>query len=102
MIDIPNEYHNHFILNQIHDMYITSPLKFIDKIFDSFSKLFVDQMVRIWMNSHIQIIDQLSKVNVWNKENEQVEQIFHAREALMNILIYLNFSKLCYSINNVY
>ena len=31
--DIPNEHHNHFILNQIQDMYITPSLKFMDEIF---------------------------------------------------------------------
>ena len=31
--DIPNENHNHFTLDQISDMYITSPSKFMDEIF---------------------------------------------------------------------
>ena len=43
--DKSNEHHNHFILNQIHDMYITSPLKFMDEIFESLPNLFVDHII---------------------------------------------------------
>ena len=46
MTDIPNEHHNPFIFNQIHDMYITSPLHFMDEIFESFPDLFFDQMLK--------------------------------------------------------
>ena len=46
MTDIPNEHHNHFILNQIQDMSITSPLKFMDETFESFPNLFVDKMIK--------------------------------------------------------
>ena len=45
--DITNEHHNCFIFNQILDRFITSPLKFIDEIFESFSKLCVDQMKKM-------------------------------------------------------
>ena len=34
MTDAPNEYHNHFILNQIPDFYITSMLKVMDDTVD--------------------------------------------------------------------
>ena len=34
MIDIPNEHHHNFILNQIQYMYVSSPLKFMDEIFE--------------------------------------------------------------------
>ena len=47
------------------------------------------------MNSHIQIVAQLSKFNEWNKENQQMEQMYNAREEMMNILSYVDFSKLC-------
>ena len=46
MTDIPNEHHNIFILNQIHDMYMTSSLKFMDEIFRLLSDLFVYQMLK--------------------------------------------------------
>ena len=71
-IDIPNENYNHFILNQIHDMYITSPLKFMDEIFEFLTNLFVYQMLYKLMNSHIQTVAQSSKANVWNKDNKQM------------------------------
>ena len=45
MTDIPNELQNCLILNQIHYMYITSPLKFMDEIFKSLLNLFVGQML---------------------------------------------------------
>ena len=47
MTDIPNEHHNFFIFDQIHDMYITSPLNLMEKIFEPFPNLFVDQMFKI-------------------------------------------------------
>ena len=34
MTDITNEHHIHLILNQIQDIYITSPSKFMDEIFE--------------------------------------------------------------------
>ena len=48
-----------FPLGHIHAMYITSPLKFMDEIFESLPNLFVVQMIKKWMNAHIQILDQL-------------------------------------------
>ena len=46
MTDIPNEHHNSFILNQMHGMYMTSSLKFMDEIFRLLSDLFVYQMLK--------------------------------------------------------
>ena len=45
-IDTPNEHHNHFIVNQIPDFYITSPPKLIDDTFTSFPELFFDEMIK--------------------------------------------------------
>ena len=50
------------------------------------------------MNSHVQIVAQLSKVNLWNKENQKMEPMYNAREEIMNILDYINFSKLFHAI----
>ena len=47
--------------------------------FTSLPKLFVDKMIKIWMNSHIKVLTQLSKVLKCNKENQQVEQLYIAR-----------------------
>ena len=46
MADIPNEHNNNFILNQIQDMYITSLLKFMDKIYEPFPNLVIDGMIK--------------------------------------------------------
>ena len=70
----------------------------MDDILESFPKLFVDIILKKWMNSHIQIMDQLSKVNLWNKENQQMEQIYNARDDMMNILSYADSSNLCHVI----
>ena len=48
-----------------------------------------------WTNAQIQIVAQLSKVNVRNKYNQQVEQMYNEREEIINILSYVDFSKLC-------
>ena len=47
------------------------------------------------MSSHVQILAQLSEVNVCNKDKQQMEQIYNAGEYMMNILSYVNFVKLC-------
>ena len=44
MTDTPNEHHNYSILNQIPYFNMTSPFKIIYDIFESLSKLFVDEM----------------------------------------------------------
>ena len=46
------------------------------------------------MNSHIKVVDQLSKVVKWNKKNQQMEQMYIAREQETIILSYVGFSKL--------
>ena len=43
-IDAPKEHHNHFILNQKPDFYITSLSKLMDDTFTSLPKLFVFEM----------------------------------------------------------
>ena len=45
MTDIPDQNNNNFILNKIPDMYITSPSKFMNEIFESFTNLYVDRML---------------------------------------------------------
>ena len=75
MTDITNENYNYLILNHIKDMNIISPLKFINETFEFLPNLFVDIMVKECMNAHIQIVDQLSKVNLCNKENQQTEEL---------------------------
>ena len=47
MIDTTNEHHNHYILNHIPELYITSPLKLMDDIFESFSSPSVDKMQKM-------------------------------------------------------
>ena len=42
-----NEHYNRFIMNHIHDMYITSPLNFMDEIFKSLPKIFVDKILNM-------------------------------------------------------
>ena len=69
MTDTTNEHHNYFILNHIKHTYITSPLKLMDDIFESFPKLFFDRIQKC-MNLHIQIVAQLSKFYVRKKENQ--------------------------------
>ena len=43
---------------------------------------------------------QLSKINVWNKDNNKMEQMYNEIEELTNILGYVDFAKLCNVINN--
>ena len=47
MTDMPYEHHNHFILNHIQDIYITSTLKFMYEIFESLPNLFVDKILKM-------------------------------------------------------
>ena len=56
--------HLGFILNPRHYMYITSPLGIMEKMLVSYLGLFVKKILELWMNNNIQIVAQLSKVNV--------------------------------------
>ena len=48
-------------------MFITSPLKYMDEIFELLPNLLVDQILLERMNTNIQILDQRSKVYVWDE-----------------------------------
>ena len=89
IIDTPEIHHLGFILNKIHAIYITYPLKTTEETF-YFSELFVLK-IEPGMNYNIQIFDQLSKVNVWNQHNKQVKQMYYGREELIIILSYVFF-----------
>ena len=52
----------------------------MDDTFTSLTKLYVDEMIKKWMNSHIKVVVQLSKVVKWNKDNQQIEQMYIAKE----------------------
>ena len=47
MTDTTNEHHDNFILNQVLDFYITSLSNLMDGMFESFTKLFVDRMLKM-------------------------------------------------------
>ena len=46
------------------------------------------------MNDNTQIVAKLSKVNVWNKNNQQMEKMYNGREELVNIFSYVDIKKL--------
>ena len=98
MNDTPNEHNINFLLNQISDFHITLLIKLMDDIFESLANLFVDKMVKKRMKLHVQIVDQLSKFNLWNKDNKIMELMYNAREKMMNILSCVVFAKLCHII----
>ena len=52
-------------------MYITSPLKFLSETFASFLKLFVKKLLEPWINANIQIVAQVSKIDVWDKHSKK-------------------------------
>ena len=79
MDDILNEHHHHFILNNIQDMYITSPLKFIDEIFELFPNLFVDEILKI-DECRYPNCGSVIKSKCMEKYNQQMKQMFNARE----------------------
>ena len=51
----------------------------MDDTFTSLPKLFVDEIVNYWINSHIKVVAQLSKVVKWNVENQEMEQRYISR-----------------------
>ena len=79
MTDNPEINHIGFILNKRHDMYITPQLKIVEETFVSFSELFVKKNLVPWIKTSIQIVDHLSKVNIWNQHNQQMEQMYNRR-----------------------
>ena len=46
MIDMLNKYNIDFILNQIHDVYITSPLNIMEENFESMPNLFLNKILK--------------------------------------------------------
>ena len=91
MTDNTKKHHIGFLLNQRHDIYIKSLLNIMDQNFVSLPKLFVNKMLIKWINANIQIVAQLSKVNVRNKHNQQMEEIYNERDILTNIFSYVGF-----------
>ena len=67
MTDEPKEHHNRFILNQNPFFYIISLSNLMDDTFISLPKLFVDQMIKKWMTSHVKVVARLSKLIKWGK-----------------------------------
>ena len=63
----------------------------IHKTFTSLYQLFVDEIIITWMNSHTKVVYQLSKVVNFNKENQQMENWYIAREKGGNILSHVDF-----------
>ena len=59
--------------------------------FTSAPKLFVDKMIKKWMNSHIKVVAQLAKFVKWNKDNKKKEPMYISIEEWMNILNYIYF-----------
>ena len=58
IIDATKEHHNQIILNQELDFYTTSLTNLMDDTFKSLPKLFVDIIIKYWMNSHIKVVAQ--------------------------------------------
>ena len=75
----PKEHNKNLILNQKPNFYITSLSTFMDDTYTSFPKLFFDEMIKIWTKSHIKVVTQLSKFVRFNKENQQMEQMYIER-----------------------
>ena len=71
IIENPKRHHIGFIFNQIHDMYITSPLNIMKETFVSFPNLFVKEMLKPWMNTNIKKIlsyqNSMYGTNIINK-----------------------------------
>ena len=59
------------ILNHRCYMYITSPLKFLAETFLSFPKIFIKEIIKLWINANIQIVAQSFKINVCNKHSQK-------------------------------
>ena len=79
-IDTPKEHYNNFTLNQKPYFYITSLSKLTDEKFTSLPKLFVDEIIKKRMNSHIKVMAQLSKDVNWNKYNQKMKPMYIERE----------------------
>ena len=76
-------------------MYITPPFNYLSDTFVSFTKLCDNKNLEPWINANIQIVAQLSKIDVWNKYGQKVEQMYNQREYLKNILSCIDFNRLC-------
>ena len=82
------------ILNQVPDMYITSPLDFWAEIFVSFPTLFFTKILEPWIDINIQIVDQLLKIDLCNKHIQKLYKCIMESEYLKNIFSYVGFTRL--------
>ena len=64
-------HHKVCIFNHESDFYITPPLKLLAEKLLSLPKLFVVEMIEPWISHNIQVVSQLSKNDVCNKQSKK-------------------------------
>ena len=79
IIDVPKEHYNQLALNKETRFYKTSLSNLMDKTLALLPKLFINEMMNLWMKSYNKVVSQLSKVIKCSKENQQMEPIYVAR-----------------------
>ena len=58
-------------------------------------------MIENCFNANIQIVAQLSKIDIWNKHSQKTKQMYNEREDLKNILSCADFTRLYNSIKQL-
>ena len=71
----------------------------MNAIFPMLPQLFVNKVIKKWMNSHIKVVAQLSKVVKWDKQNLKMKPMYMAGEIRINFLSSVDFTKNCCLIN---
>ena len=75
IIDAPIPHYNKFILDQEPYFNTTSLSNLMDETWTLLHKLFVNKMIKEWMNKHISVVAQLSNFVKRNKENRLIESM---------------------------
>ena len=55
-------------------------------------------MIKEWIFEHVKVVDQFSRVVNYNKESDEMESMFIAREEREHIISYIDFSRVCHVI----
>ena len=61
-------------------------------------EMFVKNMVFLWIEENVQVVEKLSRIDVWKQISHKKDRMCIVSEGVNNILSYVDFSKLCHVI----
>ena len=88
--DIPKKHHQLFIYKEEPGTTITPPKPFEGEV-NKIPTMFVERMFLPWIQENVQVVSQISRIDVWNQKGQEQDNIIISREGFKNILSYVDF-----------